>query len=193
MEQIPFQQNLRAKDVVVPNIRTGQIKRRLSKRCREPRPSQHGHAAQIDEVAAAGDDRFAIRDRLSRDRIGTHDGSLGQFQTIALQPVTRHTHTTAGDCGVDGREVAAIDLLHHLRFQSHRPRIFGNRCDRLSIQHHADFLGDVVVHRFGVDDSVTLLEHDVAFEIYLSVVGFEILDPLKDVTQSRHPSDDPIG
>ena len=84
-----------------------------------------------------------------------------------LEAIRRLAEPAAGEPGVMGGEVVAVDLLEDLRPQPQQTLVTPDRREQLRIEHGADVVRHVIVHSLGIDDPLAFAEDDVAFHVDL--------------------------
>ena len=206
--QVPIGHDLEAERVVVLDPQAIQVVIRLDQVRRHHGPIQDGHAAQEQEIVAAGRQvlvvhrrlaGFRIDDELAGQRVAARRLHILKRDLAGLQPVAGHADAAGGDSPVGGAEVILIQLLEDFGFQPDQSLVTRRRRQDLGVQHDSTLLPHVVVHPFGVDDPVALAKDDVAFQVEfqrrlfgLQFLAGRLAAEIQRI-QAGGPDDDPVG
>ena len=202
---IPVSEYLSAEHVVVANRESLKVVRRFTQIGGHHRPIEDRQSAHIQEVVATGCQQLMIdRDLLgprihvghAGHRVDARQLRVSETNSLRLEPVLGHPHLTRGDRRPVGLEMLPVHLLQHVGLEPHHTLVVGHGCEHFSRQDHAIFVGRVVVHAIGVDQSIALAEDNIAFHVdfdgYFRSAG-DFRTGRRQRLQVRPPQDEPIG
>ena len=137
-----------AEHAVVLEPHAGDVIGRLGQVGGDRRPIEHGQSGEVDEVVlrgrqelvldlrlALGVDQRLIGERIDERRLHVIDGD-----TLRLEPVTRDADAAAGEGGVIGFEVLAIDLLEDFGLEAEEALVLGHGREHFGVENDAVFL-----------------------------------------------------